>query len=597
MPKLSFLSFDSLGMIVGMRFKGHTSYRTRLGSCFTFLILIILLTTLVYFMDIYFKGTDYSEIYSNMKYWNSQNVTISDEFEIGILLKVNGQIQKENEFWELEAFFVEENAKSKSIEIHKLSISSCGLEKWSSVKYQSQLLDMTQALCIDISNLSLKGNYNTEVFSYIEIKYRLKFDYNNPDLVIAYNDFIDTNKPVVSLFYTEGSFDVHGYITEITYFINSINVNLSWMDTNFIDIYLSLDEMRKSNDKLFFSELQAKTFFAVENFFQRSFVRPATNLQSAYFKIMSSNTKSVTTINYISFTVIISRIGGVIQSCIIVIMLINRIFSNWLYDLEHINALSKKLLDDNENCNPAIERSTKQIVGGSKMVKPVFHHYNRNAIILNNNRVEDCSVDNLHNNEPSELHVPNANGTLNLNDKLAVNNGSQKGLSTKEIETKVQNLKLIQDTPDIHPKSHGMRKPSNLGSNNLSEIVVIFDNQAKFSLGSMLCYKYSFCLNKCCLSRRRKAVYDFSQAFIQQTFEVSNNYKSYLNTQLLKYLLLNDNQLMLFENVSLVNMRKILKKIEASSNSSSNELRILASGVSDSEYADINKRLVDLFFV
>lgn len=595
MSKFSFLNFDSLGMIVGLRFQGQSRYKTRVGSFFTILILLVLLTTFVYFMDIYFKGSDFSEIYSTIKYWDSQNVTISDQFEIGFMIKVDGQIFTENEIWKLEAHYVEDNIKSKTRAITPLNISACQADKWNSVKYQFELLNMDNALCVNINNLTLRGNYNTEAFSYIELKYNFKIDMYNPKTVDNSKTYIESKKPSVSLFYTEGSFEVHGYSTVISYFINSINVNLTWMDTNNFDVYLSLDEMRKSNDKIFYSELNVDTYFAIEKYFEKNYIRSLTDPNSIYFKIMASSAKSVTTINYIPLTVIISRIGGVIQSCLIIIMYVNRLFSDWLYDLEHMNVMTEKLYNDNQNYQEAIYRTKR--INEPNIENPNSHLHNETKVVTNKIKIKDCS----ESIEPSAISNPvikEMKETLQLKDNTNIKYGSLNELNAKA--NKENSIKFIQDLAQIQSNSQSKRKlSSHYNSNEMREIIISIDGQSnlKFSLGSLLCFKYFIFLSKCCLSRRKKIVYDFSQAFLDRTFEVSNTHKSYLNIELLKYLLLNDRQLVLFENVSLTNMQTIIDKVQASTNRASTEIGVLASAVNSADDTEISRKLARLFLV
>lgn len=601
MSKVSLLNLDALGMIVGLRFQGSSRYKTKVGSFFSIVIMLVTLITLIYLMNIYFTGSEFTQIGSTIKYWDSQTITMTDQFQIGVMTKVDGEIFDGNDIWQLEAYYVNDNIKNKTSSTIKLSMSNCQSKKWEQVKYQYELLDLDKAFCLDTNNLNLKGNYNTEEFSYILLRYNLKLDFDNQNNTKAFQQFIEKNKPVFSMFYPEGSFEVGGHSTAITYYINSINVNLTWMNTNILEINLSLDEMRNSRDNIIYSDFAVDTFFAVESVKEVSFARSESDENSAYFKIMSSNVKNINTVNYLSLTVVFARVGGIIQSFLIVIYFINDLFSDWLYSLDRLNELSEKLYDDYQ------AETAAKVLRKNNMKGEAMFFEEENVIKFKNVRKLSSKLDLK---EDSKAYINIEVQELPKNQVEASNNPNairKKEITTQEYRLKnsnkfeakevVQN-ELVKDQL-LFPVVL-LKEPSFVNLKCMKEMIETFDSRKdlQFSLASLVCFKYCDSFSKRCLSKRRKAIYEFNQAFLNKTFEVSNTHKSFLNIQLLKYLLLNDSQLTLFENVSVAQLHNIMEKTEASSKSSATELGCLATTLARTEvvtFEEITKKLTNLF--
>lgn len=592
---VSILSFDALGMIVGLRFQGRSRYKTKIGSFFSIVIIIVTLITFIYLMNIYFSGSEFTQIGSTVKYWNSQTISMTNQFQIGIMAKIDGETFSNNDIWKLDAYHINENIKNKSSIITKLSTSACNPEKWTNVEYQFELLDLGNALCLDTNNLTLRGNYNTEEFSYILLQYKLKLNFSSLNHNEALQQFIDESKPVLSMFYPEGSFEVGGHSTAISYFINSINVNLTWMNSNILEINLSLDELRNSRDNIIYSDYAVDNFFAVENVKERNFARSEYDDTFTSFKIMSSNVKNVNTVNYLSLTVVFARVGGIIQSFLIVIYFINDLFSDWLYGLDRLNELSNKLYDDFQAeaaakvCKNDI-KSEPIVINDEKIMK-----YKNVSKLSSKLDLREDSKDFIKNEMP-ELPIKNADLTLN---PLAVR---KKEITTQEYRPKNCKFEKKNELAKDHLISPVvlLQDHSSVNLKNMKEVVESFESRKDihFSLSSFVCFKYCDYFSKRCISKRRKSIYEFSQAFLNKTFEVSNTHKSFLDIQLLKYLILNDSQLTLFENVSLAQMDNIIQKTEDSAKSSSTKLGCMASNLALTNIVtleEITKKLAKLF--
>lgn len=593
-------NFDALGTIVGLRFKGNNRLRSSLGGFLTIFIFIVTTTTVGFFFKVYLSGSEMSQINNVVKLWDSQIIQLTDRFQVAVMTKFGTQPIEDNSIWVLEAFYFETNILENTTNHTSLSINQCTIDKWASVSYQYNLLRLDQALCIDTNGLTIKGNYNTEVFSYIKIQYNLIVDLSDPIKVAFYKTKLANEMPVSTLFFLEGSYEINGKDSVISYFVNSVNVNVTWSNIKDIEVFTSYDEINKSIDRIIYNDNTIDSIFVISQSNEKISVRPDLNTNSLSYRIMSSNKKNIIKITFMSLSEMFARIGGIVQNLLMVLFLLNYLMSYWTYDLDLLNEVTYRILNDYLLLDPRMKRSipknfkiqeqvqnTKRLNNLNSInfyqtkikVHPTTLQKNTNVFTVDNKtfKLEKEGNTNNYAEVPQSQESHHSKVKLNMNDLDA-----KEKINVKKI--KRQDNEFDSNVADQEVKSgeiaSGESTPGGLsyirselnpwglstqGYLSLNESIrELFEKKKKvtFTFFSFLSLRYLEFLPSFCISKQRKHIYSYAESFLNRTLDVSNAEKNHLHLQLIKYLLLNETQLHMFENIPIHCSSQIMDKIE-----------------------------------
>lgn len=163
----SVLDFDALGAMYGLRYSGQNRKRSTLGGTLTIIVFIVSLITIAFFFNLYISGSEFTQIVNSVKFWDSQTLNITSDFQIGLLTRFSGEIMQENNIWALQADFIESDRELNSYKETPIKMTNCTRESWENIEEQFTSLKINQGICFITEGLSLVGNYYTNQFKYI----------------------------------------------------------------------------------------------------------------------------------------------------------------------------------------------------------------------------------------------------------------------------------------------------------------------------------------------------------------------------------------------------------------------------------------------
>lgn len=508
--RLSLTHFDALGTIIGFRFKGHNRNRTAVGGFLTIFVFIITVVTLIFFGNIYLTGSEISQFNTIIKYWNSQNITLDEDFEVAILTRYNGSISEREDIWKIDFFYVESIISTGKYSETPIPTRYCNKSHWTKVDAQFTFLNLDKGLCFDTNDYLIMGNYNTDIFKYIKITYTLMVDLDDPEKIAQYSEEISNLSPVTSLFFMEGAFEVTGKNSKPTYFINSVNVNATWGDAKDIEIFVSQDSVKISQDRIIYTDNQEIRQFVLSDSIEKISVRPDSKRNSLSYKIMSANKLSVLKVNFMTLSEMLARIGGIVQNLITLIVILNYFRTYWEFEVTHINSILEKLSID---------------------------------YLMSCNKVND------------ELQKQSKEKSFSTRKKSEYNDKQSERAKSKETK---ECLLLMKK--DLNP--FNFKKMHCFSDLILKETV----SQGKLKLSYSEYFKYKYfneslilCFNR--LKGRKNEVYNFANHYLTKSIEVDNSEKVYSQFQALKYLTMSPSELELFENLPLIHLNQIIDKI------------------------------------
>lgn len=553
MGGFSLMQFDALGTIIGFRFKGHNRSRSTIGGFLTLFIVAVIIVTFSFFASIYFNGDEVSQFNTIMKYWDSQNISLKDDFQIAVFTKYNNTIDVRDDIWQINFFYVESSISNKSFKETPIGIEPCKIEKWLKVESQFNFLKLDKALCMNSSDFELKGNYNTDILKYIKITYTIVVDLNSDKEVTKYKQIVADLSPVTSLFFMEGAYIVSGKQSMPTYFINSININVTWGNTKDIETFISQDEVQVSQDKVIYTDNEEISQLVISSSNEKISVRPDKKLNSLSYRIMSSNKKNVLKIRFMTISEMLARIGGIVQNLLTLIIVFNYFRSYWSFELTHINKILDKMTYD----HLLRDINTKRIVGLEKQ---------------DYNTVSDSPI---RSHKVSE----------------------RTSIAHKRRSREIDECFILMEN-EINPLKLSVNHQVILAISNIVENRVV--KKMKFGLCKYLYFKYfSDSCPSCCTSRKTDSylIYNFANDYLSKSIEVDNSEKVFSQFQVLKYLAMTPYELKLFENLPISHVDQVINKIDGLSDSREFELFPEMSLETLTTQTSFSRKLTGLFYV
>lgn len=331
--------------------------------------------------------------------------------------------------------------------------------------------------------------------------------------------------PVSTLFFKEGTAQTIGKKSEKKYFINFANVNVTWGDAKEIEVSVSNDSLKYSNDNMLFTDYNTTFMYALSSLTEKISVRSPKKVNSLSYKIMSSSRRYDTIINFMSISEMLARMGGIIQNMLLILNLFTYSIGYWSYEKNDINYLLYKL-----NIN-----NSKSHCGNSLLKLP---------------------------NDVSQSHC-----TFKDTNQVFIFNNKAKN--------QIEKVEEHRSNVDNLPKERSLKSAALQPSKN-SEISRIFSfgvpkNIKDFTINSkvpdrgitLLQYLRFRYVNTFRIFRKRDpldTVIRFTNEYLIKISEVSNLKNMYSEFQLLKYLLIEDYDLPLFEGVPFSYIDQIMKK-------------------------------------
>lgn len=344
---------DIYGFTTGLRIKGHHRKRSCFGGFLTLISIIITVVAFCFYMNIYISRTQVFQLLNVNKFWNSQNITLTEDFTFAIGNKYLSEINMNIDIFKMKAYYVNFDIENYSFNKTLLTPFYCKQENWRNVEDQYEFLNLDKAFCYNVTGIELSGNSYTRFFNYITIEYDINiYNGRNNDQRDVYNrnlsDTIAELMPNANFYFREGIFEVASGSNNPSYYINSIGINITYGDIKELNIGLSEDKMTINDDGIIFYNHIDKYAFVVSSYDEKISVRTENQTKSLNINLSSSKNKNVITVNYMSFSEMLARLGAIIQNIFNVFFIISYFSSFWNYELDLHNDMINRIYGFNE---------------------------------------------------------------------------------------------------------------------------------------------------------------------------------------------------------------------------------------------------------
>ena len=602
------LCFDAFGTTVGIRYKGFNRTRSVFGGVITIFMAFVTIITLGFFSNIYFSGSEVSQLNNILKFWDSQEIILNDNFQIGFVTQFSNQRIFKSDIFKISSSLVSFNSTSNHMTESNLDIVACNISTWSGVERQYNQLKLDGALCLKSNNYTIKGNLNTEIFEFIRIAFTLVPNLADDKKSKEIEDNFEEWMPFVTLFIKEGLTELKEKTLIDKSFINTINVNATFKNIKDIEVSLSEDEVSILSDNILFtSEVKSKQL-VIGDTKERISVRPQSFKKSLSFIIQTHNKKNISKISFLSMSETLARIGAIVQNLTTLCLLINYLKSYWSFEHEQFNEIMLRMSNDIRRCAGKKVLPIEKIIYNEKKIISqlnntcIIEDGKRISIVKSQDELENDYEDNNDLSRKSDSMLSSLkinNNLLNINMTNLAYKDKNQGLKqeilklNKDPTTLLNNTnykkstqydinKLKNDQNNKSDKNENYHKiqsvissvnPFNIKQNyNLpKDLISIADSNGNSTLSfcSYFFNKYlSFVLN-CYLIRRcfkkinyQSNIFNFIDTYLNEATDVVNIEKKHFQFEMLKYIILTKKQLENFEKIPMIMGNNIIEKLE-----------------------------------
>ena len=611
------LVFDALGTFIGMRFDGYNRKRSLMGGFLTLFFVTVAIVTIAFFANIYLSGKEISQITNIQKFWDSQDISVGSTFQFAISNKYSGKPSKREDIWGIQAYYVNMNVFENKFNFSEVSKIQCNETKWQKANEQFNLLNLNEAFCFEVEGLNLSGNSNTEIFNYISIRYTLLVNLTDSQNQTEVRQLISQNTPFVSVYFLEGVFEITGKTSNPKNFINSKNINITYSNVKELDMSISEDELIINYDKLIVNDPVTYKDYVLAEALEKISVRDVySQTNSLTINFIASKNKSVSTINFMTFSEMLARAGGIIQNIITFFFLMNYINNYWGFEINHFNTIFERIENDLKFEKEMKKIKAKFKISFTSLISEMdknnindinkAEEFNKNERIVYKVESESLNINNefkkkkdFEQKESPELKkispfsmIKSTSSQRNkiLSQRLQINNESDNKINLDQVNQINSELSIFKnnknDNFSIKKIKNYDSKSGNKAKYNLD---LLFNDQEevesaknlskrtnlkgknlnKLSFSSYILNKYFDCCLKpqkfcyCESAHLQSKLYKLVDEYFNMSLEMKNYETQFFRNEILKYLILENEEIELFNRIPFIQGFKAIERMNS----------------------------------
>lgn len=350
---IKLLDFDLFGSTIGFKVDNHNIKRSYLGLCFSASFLCLISFFLVYYgkkflnLEIIYQNT------SDFRFITAQNILLNDSFVFGLSTSLDNISSDRIMNITVKHFEIVNNQVSSEIPV---DLVDCNSYNWSNSSSTSdKLIDTDNLTCYNVTNLRLRGNYMSNNYTYIDIKYYLKLTGSDEEDDANAQYLIET-EPVVTLNMIDTVYRYNSTFMGGRKYISYRQLNIVPKTTTIARLFVNVNQAYFFYNSLLGKNFEVQYDFSI-NDSRYSFVTFRKDKPFlANFRLFSSSTTIQYSFTPKTFTEYVSELGGFLNISMLFFYSIINYFNHF-----HLNyMLVRKQLDlINSNHNDELTKFNK----------------------------------------------------------------------------------------------------------------------------------------------------------------------------------------------------------------------------------------------
>lgn len=421
------------------------------------------------FFCLFFFGKKYLNneiIYQEMneqRFQNSQNITLNDTFVFALSSSLVNINQESNDYFFVSIRYLKYENKKLISEVF-LNSQNCNVYDWSLTDAQYIELKISEFLCFNTTGIVLDGNFMSQNYSYIDIKYFVNLDGN----IVEDNrklKFLINEAPVVNFQMIDTTYSYNSSFKGAEKFLIFKQLDLIPSSSSIVYMFFNVNEAKYFGENLFGESYESRYDFSMRDYDYYFKPFEINNPYVVNFKFFSSLSTLRFKFTPKSISEYLSELGGFVNLTMILFFAFSNYFNNLHFnyilvksqiDLINENFTEKlkqnKIYDKSFNINKKVNNKINNIREAlGKDNKNTAKLVDSDTVIdlnlikkLNHNNFDDNSNAEIFNLNNSRI-LNNNNNNNNLRDTAVRNDESNKNdLFFNQVKIQDLNINLPQ---------------------------------------------------------------------------------------------------------------------------------------------------------
>jgi hypothetical protein len=329
---------DLFGSIVGLTYKGQSRYKSSFGGISFLIALVLCFSTIVFFFQKFISRDSPKMILDEEKYWNPPTIDLS-AFKFIIMMKFNGRNSFNTSIVKVKPLLTRVEQAIGSFTETELKQIPCNERMFPGAEEQYQSLGLDKGICVDTTNITILGSSVNDVFQYITIRFMLCLNNDGCIQSDQLEQFIEDKKPMASVYLYDSAFQPSKRDLFITNYFNNLEVDLTYDDTKYSDIYLSKNELIIEEGIFLSSSKNIMSSIMYENHSNNNSQRAPDQNIALDINLKSYKRKQITNITYMQLSELLANIGAITSNLILVFTFIVEKINIILFQKEIVDEL------------------------------------------------------------------------------------------------------------------------------------------------------------------------------------------------------------------------------------------------------------------
>ena len=506
--------------IVGLNYKGDRRYKSPVGGFLSIIIFLTFVATITYHLYHFFKRTSPKYVLEDVKYFNPPEYDLSKKFIVAITTQYNGKTYFREDVLKIRATHYQRIGNDKTV--LELEPIPCKREDFTDTEIIYDVLGLSNALCLNLSGLSIQGSAINNFYKYVNLKYTIcEGDNCAPNI----EEIIGNENPITYIYFLDTVFQINNSSHPTRNFINYVDLNISFGDSKMADIFFSKNELRIDDSYFFAAPPKRHTAYMIDSFRDMVSTRTANQKELLSVKLLSSKNSEVYKISFMQLSELLANISALINISVLIFTALGEYINNYFF----INDLMSALY--------SLKNETPKMLSLKRELAETLNPEIKKTNLSNSPRAQNPQ--NLQNQQYPQKSIP---PRVKLFNSFINNNNSAAELLGNTIQ------KTNTNVNNLLPKSLSCQhKLTNNSQTKFLNNKYYVDRE--FTIKEILSISFSqlldpFRLCNRCGKLKRKYLMIRDKIFLSH--DLINLYQKVQEIDMLKYLLLTEEQLALY---------------------------------------------------
>jgi hypothetical protein len=336
-------NIDLFGSIVGITYKGQNRYKSSFGGVAFIIAVLLCLITIIFFFQKFLSRDSPKMVLQEEKFWNPPEIDLTD---FKFMMKFNGENVFNNDVIKVKPLLTRVEQKQGNQTEIELEQIPCEVAMFPGAEEQFESLELSKGICVDTTNISIQGGLVNDIFQYITIRFMLCLDESEGCIQSdKLDEYIDNVQPYALVYLYDSAFQPFNPEKFITHYFDSFEVDITFDDTKYSDIYLSNNKLIIEEGIFLSSSKSTISSIMFETSSYNDSGRAERGNVALDINLKSYKRRQVTNITYMQLSELLANVSAITGNLILLFTFFVEKVNNTLFQKEIIESFFRTGLE------------------------------------------------------------------------------------------------------------------------------------------------------------------------------------------------------------------------------------------------------------